>query len=57
MVEVVSVVLPLTTTGAVAVVVEAVVPYSVDVDRVAELHPARARPTKEEMKIVFFIGD
>jgi hypothetical protein len=46
-----------TTTGDVAVVVEAVVPYSVEEDRVAELQPASARPAKQRMKIVLFIGD
>lgn len=44
---------PPLTTGVVAVVVA---PYSVEDERVEELQPARARPAREEMKIIFFIG-
>lgn len=48
-----------TTTGAVADVedVVAVLPYSEEEDRVAELQPASARPARQRMKIDLFIGD
>ena len=45
------------TTGVGIDVVVAVVPYSVDEDRVEELHPTSARPASDEMKIIFFIGE
>lgn len=46
---------PWLTTGVV-VVVEAMVPESVEEDRVEELQPASARPARQRMKIVLFIG-